>query len=69
MSVVGLDIGTTGCKAVVFDEEGEAIGQGVREYPIKTPQPGWAEQDTDLVWALAWDALSEAVARASGEAS
>ena len=62
MSLIGLDIGTTGCKAIAFSSEGSILGQGVREYPVLTPRPGWAEQDADLVWQLAWDALSEAVA-------
>jgi xylulokinase len=45
MSVIGLDIGTTGCKAIVFDSDGRICGQGSREYPIETPHPRWAEQD------------------------
>jgi xylulokinase len=64
MSLVGLDVGTTGCKAIVFDEEGSILGQASREYAILTPRPNWVEQDADHVWGLAWDALSEAVAQA-----
>ncbi len=67
MSIIGLDIGTTGCKALVFDREGRIIGRASREYPILTPQPGWAEQDAELVWHSAWDALREAVAAARGD--
>jgi xylulokinase len=64
MSLLGLDIGTTGCKAVLFDLEGRVLGQGAREYEIHVPRPGWAEQDAEHVWKLAWDALGEAVAAA-----
>lgn len=64
MSTIGLDVGTTGCKAIVFDDEGRIRGQASREYAILTPHPNWAEQDADQVWRLAWDALSEAVAAA-----
>jgi len=60
MSTVGLDIGTAGCKAIVFDDEGRVLGQGAREYPILTPRPGWAEQDAEAVWQQARDALHEA---------
>ena len=67
MSTIGLDIGTTGCKAIVFDEEGHILGQGAREYPVLTPHPNWAEQDAEAVWQLAWDALSEAVAAAQDD--
>jgi xylulokinase len=64
MSTIGLDVGTTGCKAIVFSDEGRILGQGAREYAILTPHPNWAEQDAEAVWRLAWDALSEAVATA-----
>ena len=63
MSLIGLDIGTTGCKAVVFSIDGDILGRAVRDYPILTPQPKWAEQDAELVWRLAWECLREAVAQ------
>jgi xylulokinase len=68
MSLVGLDIGTTGCKAIVFSREGAILGQGAREYSILTPHPNWAEQDAEQVWELAWAALSEAIAGARDDA-
>jgi xylulokinase len=61
MSLIGLDVGTTGCKAIVFDRAGQILGRAAREYPILTPQPNWAEQDAEAVWHKAWDALREAV--------
>jgi xylulokinase len=67
MSLLGIDIGTTGCKAIVFREGGAIIGAASREYGILTPRPGWAEQDAEVVWRLAWDALCEAVASAPGD--
>lgn len=68
MSLIGLDIGTTGCKAILFDEEGRVVSQAAREYAILTPRPGWAEQDAEHVWNLAWDALNEAVSKNPGDA-
>jgi xylulokinase len=62
MSIIGLDIGTTGCKAIVFNQAGEILGQAAREYAVLTPRPDWAEQDAEAVWELAWAALGEAVA-------
>ncbi len=62
MSLIGLDVGTTGCKAIVFSEAGHMLGQAAREYGILTPQPTWAEQDAEQVWELAWESLKEAVA-------
>ena len=64
MSLIGLDIGTTGCKALVFDADGRILGRAAREYGMATPRPGWAEQDAETVWQLAWSALGEAIAAA-----
>ena len=65
MSVVGLDIGTTGCKAIVFHSNGRILGKSSREYPILTLQPRWAEQDAEHVYKLALEALGEAVSQSS----
>jgi xylulokinase len=63
MSVIGLDIGTTGCKAIIFSDNWNILAQGKREYPILTPQPNRAEQDAELVWKLAMESLTEAVSQ------
>jgi xylulokinase len=61
MSLIGLDIGTTGCKAIVFDPQGRVLGQAAREYAILTPHPYWAEQNAERVWQLGWESLQEAL--------
>jgi xylulokinase len=63
-SLIGLDIGTTGCKAVLFDEDGSLLSSASREYAVDLPHPGWAEQDIERVWALGQEALREAIAAA-----
>jgi len=50
MSLLGLDIGTTGCKAVAFNEEGALLARAYREYSLLHPNPGWAELDVNLLW-------------------
>ena len=35
MKIAGLDIGTTGCKLTVFDENGKELGKAYRDYPVK----------------------------------
>jgi len=67
MSLIGLDIGTTGCKAIVFNRDGVITSQSAREYPILTPQPLWAEQDAEHVFTLAMDALQQALANVTDE--
>lgn len=64
MSLLGLDIGTTGCKAIVFREDGHILASAYREYPLTTPQPGWIELDAELVWRRVEEAIREAVAKA-----
>lgn len=43
MSLLGIDIRTTGCKAAVFSEEGNFISSVYEEYDILRPKSGWAE--------------------------
>jgi len=51
MSYMGLDVGTSGAKAVAFDSGGNQIAQGSCEYPTIIPRDGWAELDSDEVLA------------------
>ena len=67
MSLIGLDVGTTGCKAIVFDYSGRILGQGYREYGVICDAPGKAEQDAERVWALACEALREAAFRSNSK--
>jgi xylulokinase len=64
MKLVGLDIGTTGCKAAIFDRAGSLLASASREYAVDNPHPNWAEQDAENVWRLAQDALREATVTA-----
>lgn len=65
MSLIGLDIGTTGCKAVVFDPEGRVLARAFREYGMVCEAPAKAEQDAELVWTLAKEVLREVAATGS----
>ncbi|MBO6113202.1 MAG: carbohydrate kinase [Lachnospiraceae bacterium] len=40
MKIAGLDIGTTGCKLTVFDENGQELGTSYRDYPVKRNASG-----------------------------
>ena len=64
MKLVGLDIGTTGCKSSVFDGTGTLLASASREYAVDIPHPNWAEQDGENVWRLAQESLREAIATA-----
>ena len=66
MSLLGLDVGTTGCKAVLFRHDGTVLGTAYEEYDYRKPQPGYAELDAPLVWARIKD-LIRAVSAQAGD--
>ncbi|MBE3574472.1 MAG: gluconokinase [Firmicutes bacterium] len=54
--VIGVDIGTGGCRVLAFDEKASVVASAKEEYPTFIPRPGWAEQDPEQIY--------QAVARA-----
>ena len=58
-ALVGLDVGTTGVKAIAVSPEGDVLATAEREYPLSTPRPGWSEQDPEDWWRAAEAALAE----------
>lgn len=48
--VIGLDVGTSGCKILALDESGNILGSVVEEYPLYAPKTGWSEQDPEDWW-------------------
>ncbi|MCS7194035.1 MAG: xylulokinase [Meiothermus sp.] len=42
---LGLDLGTSGLKAVALDEQGRKVAEAKATYPLHTPRPGWTEQE------------------------
>jgi xylulokinase len=57
---MGIDIGTSGCKAVVFDEQGNVLAEAHRSYATLTPREGWAELDSAEVLEACHAVLAEA---------
>ncbi len=47
---IGIDIGTSGTKTVLFDEKGNTIASSFYEYPLYQPKVGWAEQNPEDWW-------------------
>ncbi len=66
MSLLGLDVGTTGTKAVAFDLDGRMLASAYREYPLRSPRPGWQELDPDEVWANVREVLAEVASKTKG---
>ncbi len=51
--LLGIDLGTSGTKTVLFSTDGEAVASAVVEYPLYQPQNGWAEQAPEDWWNAA----------------
>lgn len=49
--VMGVDIGTNGCRAVLYDETARIWGRSERFYGIKQPRKGWMEQDPEEIYS------------------
>jgi len=67
MSLLGIDIGTSGCKAGAFSVEGKRLALAYREYPTLHPAPGWAELDSRFVMRQLEDAIREVAAATVGD--
>lgn len=58
MSYLGLDLGTSGLRALLVDGQGQPIGATERDYPLSHPHAGWSEQDP-ADWIAALDSAVE----------
>ena len=63
MSFLGLDVGTSGCKAVVFDASGQPLASASREYAVISSQPHWAELDSRQVGDACLEVIAEAASQ------
>ena len=63
--VLGIDLGTSGTKTVLFDQDGKGIRSATVEYPMAQPQNGWAEQNP-ADWANAAISTIRSVLSESG---
>lgn len=52
MHLIGIDIGTTGLKVILYNTEGKIIKEGYEEYPVITPRSGWVELEPKTVWKV-----------------
>ena len=66
-TLLGLDIGTTATKAVLFDLSGGELVTVEEHYPLSTPQAGWAEQDPEALWQAVLTVLKTVAERAGLE--
>ena len=57
--VIGVDCGTTACKAIAWSQRGHPVARGRAVYPLLQPTPNWYEQVAGNWWRGAYSAISE----------
>ena len=62
--IMALDLGTTGNRAMLFDQAGQIVDQAYKELPQYYPQPGWVEHDALEIWRDTCWAMETVVAQA-----
>jgi len=62
LPLLGLDVGSTVIKAVVFDRRGRVLASASRSVPLRRPQRGWVERDAEATWRAAGGAVREVAA-------
>jgi len=61
--ILGVDIGTSGTKTVLFSEDGNPVASSTYEYPLYTPQNGYAEQDPLDWWNASVNGIKDVIAQ------
>ena len=60
---LAVDLGTTGCRSILFDSDLHQISDSYREYGLITPRDKWVEQDARLWWELTKETAREAIGK------
>ncbi len=60
--IFSLDLGTTGNRAILFDRQGNIVGQVYKELTQHYPHPGWLEHDAVEIWRDTKDSMQKVIA-------
>jgi xylulokinase len=66
VTFLGIDVGTSGVKAIIVAENGDVIASATSPLGLSTPRPGWAEQDPELWWQGTIAAVRDALGQVPG---
>ena len=61
--LIGIDVGTSGTKTVLFDETGDVLASSTVEYQMYQPQNGWAEQDPADWWNASVSTIKDVISQ------
>jgi xylulokinase len=65
--LLGIDIGTSGTKTLLCDEDGKVLATAMAEHAIHSPKPGWSEQDPEDWWRAACIATKAVMKKAKAK--
>ena len=65
---LGIDVGTSGVKAILVDARGDVLASATEPLTLSTPHPGWAEQDPEAWWQASVRAMARVLAAHSYDA-
>lgn len=57
--LIGIDVGTTGTKTMLFTQQGDLLARAYRGYPLSNPQVGWCEQNPEDWWQAVVETVKE----------
>ena len=66
---LAIDLGTTGCRSILYDASLRELAISYEEYPLQTPQEHWAEQDAEDWWRLTCSTAKNAIRQAGCSAA
>src|SRR6185503_8255940 len=67
--LLGIDIGTSGTKTLICDDDGKVLATAMAEHPISSPKPGWSEQNPEDWWTATCKATKAVFKRAKVKAA
>ena len=65
--LLGIDVGTTGSKAILLEPSGEVVAESTTEYPMYVRRSGWAEQNPEDWWHATIASIKQVLAGSGGE--
>jgi xylulokinase len=66
---LGIDVSTTGSKALLIDLQGRVVSSAISPHPISTPQPLWSEQDPHDWWQSSQECIRNAMVKAGAQST
>ena len=62
--IMAIDSGTSSCRCILFDKDGNMVSVAQNEFKQYYPQPGWVEHDADEIWKTQLSVCREAIEKA-----